>query len=89
VPHGETLTLEIDDDGVGFDPVAATQSGHYGLIGVRERARLLGGYLTIRSAPGIGTRLQLRLPGKQEAWGLPEPDPARHEKVTEREDLHV
>jgi NarL family two-component system sensor histidine kinase YdfH len=88
-PRGDTLTLEIDDDGVGFDPVAATQSGHYGLIGVRERARLLGGYLTIRSAPGIGTSLHLRLPGKQEAWGMPEPDPARHEKETEREDLHV
>jgi hypothetical protein len=56
---------------------------------VRERARLLGGYLTIRSAPGIGTSLQLRLPGKQEEWGMPEPDPARHEKETEREDLHV
>jgi NarL family two-component system sensor histidine kinase YdfH len=88
-PRGDALTLEIDDDGVGFDPAIAAQSGHYGLIGVRERARLLGGYLTIRSAPGMGTSLQLLLPRKQETWGIPEPDPVRHEKETEREDLHV
>lgn len=88
-PRGKTLLLDIDDDGVGFDPAAATQSGHYGLIGVRERVRLLGGTLTIRSVPGRGTCLQVCLPGKQEAWELSEASPARHEQETEREDLHV
>ena len=57
------LEIQIRDDGIGFDPAAAvTQPGHYGLIGMRERARLAGGTLTIDSAPGTGTRLVLCLP---------------------------
>ena len=89
VPSGDALTLEIGDDGVGFDPAAAPGSGHYGLIGVRERARLLGGSLTIRSAPGMGTCLQVRLPGRQGGRGVPGAGPARHEQEMERENLHV
>jgi len=89
LPRGDALTLEIDDDGVGFDPTAAPQSGHYGLVGIRERARLLGGHLSIRSAPGAGTSLQLRLPGSQEAWKISVPGPARYEKEMERENLYV
>lgn len=57
------VTIEIGDDGVGFDPTAAfDQPGHYGLLGMRERARLAGGTLEIASAPDAGTRLTLRLP---------------------------
>ena len=57
------LTLEVRDDGVGFEPAATSvQSGHYGLIGLRERARLSGGTLEVRSANGAGTTIQLRLP---------------------------
>ena len=57
------LVVEVRDDGVGFDPVAAlARAGHYGLIGLRERARLVGGTLDIASRPGDGTRLTLRLP---------------------------
>ena len=59
----EWLEIEVRDDGVGFDPAAiTTESGHYGLIGMRERARLAGGTLAIDSVPGTGTRLLLRLP---------------------------
>lgn len=62
VDQGELL-VEIRDDGTGFDPVAvAGQAGHYGLLGLRERARLAGGVLEVESAPGAGTRLRLRLP---------------------------
>ena len=58
-----TVTFEIGDDGIGFDPQAvAQQAGHYGLLGLRERARLLQGQLAIVSAPGQGTTLRLRLP---------------------------
>jgi NarL family two-component system sensor histidine kinase YdfH len=58
------LTFEIGDDGIGFDPEAAVwQAGHYGLLGLRERARLLQGHLQIISAPGKGTTIRLRLPG--------------------------
>jgi two-component system, NarL family, sensor histidine kinase YdfH len=58
------LMFEIGDDGIGFDPeTAARQAGHYGLLGLRERARLLQGHLQIISAPGKGTIIRLHLPG--------------------------
>ncbi len=54
------LTIEMGDDGVGFDPAAAfDQPGHYGLLGMRERARLAGGTLTVESALGVGTRVKI------------------------------
>jgi NarL family two-component system sensor histidine kinase YdfH len=57
------LEVEVRDDGVGFDPAAvAAQSGHYGLLGVRERARLAGGTLVVESAPRKGTTLRLSVP---------------------------
>jgi len=57
------LLLEIGDDGVGFDPDALVHApGHYGLLGLRERARLAGGHLKITSQPGAGTTLHLHLP---------------------------
>jgi two-component system, NarL family, sensor histidine kinase YdfH len=56
-----SLDIEVRDDGVGFDP-AQIGAGHYGLIGLRERARLIGGTLNIGSAPGQGTTLKVRLP---------------------------
>jgi len=58
------LDVQVRDDGIGFDPASvAEQSGHYGLLGLRERARLAGGNLEILSAPGEGTTLHLHLPG--------------------------
>ncbi|WP_040445554.1 sensor histidine kinase [Ktedonobacter racemifer] len=58
------LTFEIGDDGIGFDPEAAVrQAGHYGLLGLRERARLLQGQLQIISALGKGTTICLHLLG--------------------------
>jgi two-component system, NarL family, sensor histidine kinase YdfH len=57
-----TIELSIRDDGCGFDPAALDQVGHYGLIGLRERARLLGGTLTIDSRPGQGTTLLAQFP---------------------------
>jgi len=60
------LTIEVRDDGAGFDPEAAlSRAGHYGLLGLRERARLAGGTLEIDSTPGAGARLTLRLPLKK------------------------
>jgi signal transduction histidine kinase len=54
------LMLSIDDNGRGFDPTVVTP-GH-GLLGMRERANLLGGYLEVESAPGDGTAVRLYLP---------------------------
>ncbi len=59
----QSLEIEIGDDGVGFDPEKCLdQSGHYGLKGMEERARLAGGSLQVKSFPGSGTQLLLHLP---------------------------
>jgi two-component system, NarL family, sensor histidine kinase YdfH len=55
------LTIEICDDGVGFD-LEAVQAGHYGLLGMRERVRMAGGTFEIYSEPGKGTRIVIRFP---------------------------
>jgi two-component system nitrate/nitrite sensor histidine kinase NarX len=56
-----TLILEITDDGVGFDPAMARERGGLGLSGIEERVLLLGGRLTLQSAPGAGTRVRMEL----------------------------
>jgi len=58
---GEGARLRVTDDGAGFDPVAARRGG-LGLEGMAERAKLVGGELDLRSAPGAGTEVTLRLP---------------------------
>ncbi|MGW1625846.1 sensor histidine kinase [Streptomyces sp. NPDC002172] len=56
----DSLTVAVHDDGRGFDP-AAVCSG-YGLAGLRARAAEAGGTATVRSAPGAGTTVTVRLP---------------------------
>jgi signal transduction histidine kinase len=54
--------LHVRDDGEGFDPAATRSAGAgLGLEGMAERARLVGGELDVRSAPGAGTEVTLRL----------------------------
>jgi two-component system NarL family sensor kinase len=55
------VTLSVSDDGRGFDP-AQSLPGHFGLIGMGERARLLGGALRVESAPGQGARIVVEAP---------------------------
>jgi signal transduction histidine kinase len=63
-PHG--LTLQVRDDGCGFEPPAnpadLAHQGHFGLMGIHERALLLGGWMQVRSKAGAGTTLQVFLP---------------------------
>lgn len=59
------LCLDVRDDGVGFDVSQlqpAQGRGHWGIVGMRERARNAGGTLELTSTPGSGTTLSLRLP---------------------------
>jgi signal transduction histidine kinase len=58
------LTLEIEDDGIGFQPAEAggPGDGHFGLTLMRERARSAGGLLTVSSAPEDGARVRLEVP---------------------------
>ncbi len=55
------VRLRIEDDGVGFDP-AAVPADHFGLVGMGERARLLGGALVVESSPGGGTVIETAIP---------------------------
>ncbi len=56
----DPLRLRVIDDGVGFDPSAAAPG--FGLGGMRERAALVGGELSVRSGPGAGTEVAVELP---------------------------
>ena len=60
------LVLVVRDDGHGFEmprlPDDLARHGHFGLMGIQERALLYGGQVTVLSSPGEGTTLQVRLP---------------------------
>jgi signal transduction histidine kinase len=60
------VTLEAEDDGAGFVPPEfpsdLAAQGHYGLVGMHERATRLDGHLSIRSSPGHGTKVVAFLP---------------------------
>ncbi|MCX7427374.1 MAG: PAS domain S-box protein [Planctomycetia bacterium] len=58
---GPSVRLEVRDWGIGFDP-EKVGADHFGLRGIRERARLLGGRAEIESSPGKGTRVSIELP---------------------------
>jgi signal transduction histidine kinase len=55
------IFLEITDNGPGFDPLAADDTGGLGLISMRERTEQLGGEFNIDSAPQGGTRIRVVL----------------------------
>lgn len=57
----DRIQLTVEDDGRGFDP-SRTPKGRFGLIGLSERVKLLGGALTVQSAPGAGTRVEVTIP---------------------------
>lgn len=75
--NGELL-LEIQDDGQGITAEQLTDSASLGLLGMRERARALGGRLDIAARPGgKGTMVALRLPCSEKAPAGTRPEPAR------------
>ncbi|HEY4297616.1 MAG TPA: response regulator, partial [Paraburkholderia sp.] len=57
-----TLELQVRDDGCGFDLDAARRGYSYGLLGMNERARLIGGAFSIDSEPGAGTTVSITIP---------------------------
>jgi signal transduction histidine kinase/ligand-binding sensor domain-containing protein len=60
------FVLQVEDDGVGIDSatLAAGRDGHFGLRGMRDRARRCGGVLTIKAPEGGGTSVMLRVPAR-------------------------
>lgn len=59
-----TLEVDVADDGPGFEPGVIAQAGgeHVGLLGMHERAALVGAMLEVLSTPGIGTLVRLKVP---------------------------
>jgi len=60
----DRLFLTIDDNGCGFElsGAFATEGGHFGLLGMRERAERLGGELDLSSELGVGTHVKVSIP---------------------------
>ncbi|HWT01813.1 MAG TPA: two-component regulator propeller domain-containing protein [Pyrinomonadaceae bacterium] len=56
------VQLSVRDNGRGFDAKAEGRNGHYGLVGMRERAEQMGGTLFVESAPGEGTEVMVEVP---------------------------
>jgi signal transduction histidine kinase len=60
------IKLEISDNGVGFvvpqSPTDFATSGHFGLLGIRERSELIGGRLEVKSQAGVGTQVSVQVP---------------------------
>jgi signal transduction histidine kinase len=63
--EGDDLVLEIKDNGVGISADAEHKARSFGLIGMRERAILLGGTMEIRGDEGKGTTILVRIPFEQ------------------------
>jgi signal transduction histidine kinase len=65
----ETVRLTVRDDGVGFvvpdAPDEFARQGHFGLLGLAERAELIGGSLQVKSRPGNGTTVQVTVPNSR------------------------
>ena len=61
VASPKEIELSIEDDGKGFD-LSKVPRQRYGLIGINERARLLGGTMDLQSDAGVGTRISIRIP---------------------------
>lgn len=80
--RGDEMLLIIEDDGVGFDPARKRRplkSGRgLGLIGMQERATLMGGEYEIESSPGQGTTIYIRVPV------APQPDNDRRLKTSRK-----
>jgi signal transduction histidine kinase len=62
--RGRRIRLEVLDGGVGFDLAAADARRGFGLFGIRERLRALGGDMRIRTRPGAGTNVVLVVPAE-------------------------
>jgi PAS domain S-box-containing protein len=64
VLSGENLSLNVIDNGRGFDQAQAIKSQGLGLVSMEERARLVGAIVTIESVPGEGTTVSAEIPAK-------------------------
>ena len=70
LPEAGGITIEVSDDGIGFDVKEKSDPGRrqsrFGLLGMQERLEMVGGLLDVQSAPGQGTRLRIFVPWETE-----------------------
>jgi len=71
----DSVCLSVKDDGAGFpaEHNGFAQFGHYGLIGMKERASHIGAQLEVESSPGRGTTVSVALPARKNGHGGPQP----------------
>jgi signal transduction histidine kinase len=74
--ENDRIRMSIRDDGIGLPPLGGHKSGTFGLIGIEERVRILGGSFALNSSPGHGTALSVSIPvhGAPPAPSIPEPE---------------
>jgi signal transduction histidine kinase len=82
----EKVALQIKDDGKGFDPekCEGPNEGHFGLLGIRERAERMNGVANISSSPGAGACIRVEIPLGQSnghSQGSPEETEKHEERV--------
>ena len=65
IQHNDEFALSVADDGIGFNPANSPPDGRFGLIGMRERADLIGAQLNVDSRPNTGCTVTLVLPEPQ------------------------
>jgi signal transduction histidine kinase len=73
----DEIRLQVEDNGQGFDPSIITHPGRvaWGLLGIEERASLLGGKMTLRSQVGRGTSVEVSMPRSGDERGGDDPTP--------------
>jgi signal transduction histidine kinase len=77
----DLVSLEVQDDGVGFDPGGLTGKGGLGVKGMAERAQQIGGTVAVTSAPGQGTRVRVEVALAETAPGGEGPHPLPAEEL--------
>jgi signal transduction histidine kinase len=80
----DEISLDVADDGRGFDTAAAPRSGGLGLLGMRERAEAVGGSVSIESTLGEGTAVAIILPAIEPAPSVAGAGAAADEAATVR-----
>lgn len=71
VGENGNVELRVSDDGVGFDPEGANSQSGLGMISMRERVRFVGGTLSLRSKPSMGTQVEAVVPVTRKAYPPP------------------
>lgn len=77
------VNMVVEDDGIGLEQNAARQTNGLGLVGITERAALVGGTVEVESSPGRGTSVFVRCPRSStpEGAGNPELSPQDSERA--------